>query len=38
MKMELSYKLSCKLTDTEKCYTAADIKLAVDKVIVNAQW
>jgi hypothetical protein len=37
-KMFWNYKPSCKLTGTEKCYMAADMKLAVDKVVINAQW
>jgi hypothetical protein len=38
IKMKWNYKLSWKLTNTQKCYTAFDMKLAVDKLLVNAQW
>jgi hypothetical protein len=34
--MMWNVKLSCKLTDVEKCLTAADMKFAVDKVVVHA--
>jgi hypothetical protein len=39
--MVQNYKLSCKAVSLQiqkKCYTVADIKLAMDKVVVNAQW